>query len=163
MIAEHRLYWTKALCDRVICMKEGRVDLDVNHQLFCETVEEEVELGMRDKNRDRLHEVLEALQLSDLMDRHPMSISGGQKQRVAIASAVLAGKEVLVFDEPTSGLDYYHMMQTSKLLSSLMDTQTVFIITHDPALVRRCCTHILKLEEGRVMEYGEIDTCINDD
>lgn len=136
---------------------------DVNHQLFCETVQEEVELGMRDENRERLHEVLEALQLSDLMDRHPMSISGGQKQRVAIASAVLAGKEVLVFDEPTSGLDYYHMMQTSKLLSSLMDTQTVFIITHDPALVRRCCTHILKLEEGRVMEYGEIDTCINDD
>lgn len=157
-IPERRTWKRKQLLE-----KSYMVMQDVNHQLFCETVEEEVELGMRDENRERLHEVLEALQLSDLMDRHPMSISGGQKQRVAIASAVLAGKEVLVFDEPTSGLDYYHMMQTSKLLSSLMDTQTVFIITHDPALVRRCCTHILKLEEGRVMEYGEIDTCINDD
>ena len=42
-----------------------------------------------------------------------MSLSGGQKQRVAIASAILAGKEILIFDEPTSGLDFRHMEQTA--------------------------------------------------
>ena len=129
---------------------------DVNHQLFCETVDEEVRLGMSNENADKVDAVLEELNLTELTDRHPMAISGGQKQRVAIASAILAGKEILVFDEPTSGLDYLHMEKTAELISSLRDGRTVFIITHDPALVRACCTHLLELENGRVKLFGAI-------
>ena len=120
---------------------------DVNHQLFCESVEEEVQLGMAEENCKNVSDVLKSLDLEEFTERHPMSLSGGQKQRVAIASAILAGKSILVFDEPTSGLDYSHMEQTAKLITSLKGKKTIFIVTHDPELIIRCCTHILHLEE----------------
>lgn len=122
---------------------------DVNHQLFCETVEEEVQLGMCEEKAGKVKKVLAELDLDGFVQRHPMSLSGGQKQRTAIASAMLADKEILLFDEPTSGLDFRHMEQTAELLSSLKNKKTVFVVTHDPELVSRCCTHILKFDNGR--------------
>lgn len=130
---------------------------DVNHQLFCESVEEEVQLGMANENCRNVSDVLENLDLERFTERHPMSLSGGQKQRVAIASAILADKSILVFDEPTSGLDYCHMEQTAKLITSLKGKKTIFIVTHDPELIIRCCTHILHLEEGTVYDLYELN------
>lgn len=130
---------------------------DVNHQLFCESVEEEVQLGMANENCRNVSDVLENLDLERLTERHPMSLSGGQKQRVAIASAILADKSILVFDEPTSGLDYCHMEQTAKLITSLKGNKTIFIVTHDPELIVRCCTHILHFEKGTVHDLYELN------
>lgn len=130
---------------------------DVNHQLFCESVEEEVQLGMVEEKHQDISKVLKSLDLEGLTERHPMSLSGGQKQRVAIASAILADKSILVFDEPTSGLDYCHMEQTARLITSLKDKKTTFIVTHDPELIIRCCTHILRLEKGSVQEFYELN------
>ena len=130
---------------------------DVNHQLFCESVEEELRLGMEERDEGALERVMEALALTPFRERHPLSLSGGQKQRVAIASALLAGKELLVFDEPTSGLDFHHMEQTAHLLHSLRGTRTMFIVTHDPELIARCCNFVLHLEEGRIREQYTLD------
>ena len=127
---------------------------DVNHQLFCETVEEEIQLGMAEEKADKVSDLLRELDLAGFRERHPMSLSGGQKQRVAIASAVLAEKSVLIFDEPTSGLDYKHMRQTAGLFQRLKERKkTMFIITHDPALIVMCCTHVLHIEHGEVQEF----------
>ncbi len=127
---------------------------DVNHQLFCETVEEEIQLGMAEEKADKVPDLLRELDLSGFRERHPMSLSGGQKQRVAIASAVLAEKSVLIFDEPTSGLDYKHMRQTAGLFRRLKERKkTMFIITHDPELIAMCCTHVLHIEHGEVQEF----------
>lgn len=127
---------------------------DVNHQLFCETVEEEIQLGMAEDKADKVSDLLRELDLAGFRERHPMSLSGGQKQRVAIASAVLAEKSVLIFDEPTSGLDYKHMRQTAGLFQRLKERKkTMFIITHDPELIVMCCTHVLHIEHGEVQEF----------
>lgn len=127
---------------------------DVNHQLFCETVEDEIRLGMDPEKETQVAGVVEQLDLTAYIDRHPMSLSGGQKQRVAIASAILADKSILIFDEPTSGLDYRHMLQTSGLLQDLRrQGKTVFIITHDPELIVNCCTHVFHMEKGELREF----------
>ena len=123
---------------------------DVNHQLFCETVDEELRLGT-DAGDEQLASMLEALDLVELAKRHPMSLSGGQKQRVAVASALLSGKDLLVFDEPTSGMDFQNMERTATLLRSLRGKASVFVVTHDPDLVRRCCTYVLRLDGGHVL------------
>ena len=129
---------------------------DVNHQLFAETVLEEVMLGADEGSEAKADQLLEKLGISQYKERHPMSLSGGQKQRVAIASAMLAGKKLLVFDEPTSGLDFRSMECTAELLGSLDRDVTVLIVTHDMELIDRCCTHILHIENGRIQQVVDL-------
>ena len=114
-----------------------------------------MQLGMRSENAEEVDRVLKQLDLSDLRDRHPMSLSGGQKQRVAIASAILAGKEIMIFDEPTSGLDFKHMKRTAELFASLKGKQTVLIVTHDPELIQRCCGYQIHLKSGQVILHEQ--------
>ena len=83
---------------------------DVNHQLFTESVLEEILLGMDPSDKNAALEILDGLNLKQYAEEHPMSLSGGQKQRVAIGSGVSSGRDVVVFDEPTSGLDYRQML-----------------------------------------------------
>lgn len=142
---------------RQLLKKSYLVMQDVNHQLFCESVLDEVELGMNKGNGECLYNTISVLGLTDYKERHPMSLSGGQKQRVAIASAILADKDTLVFDEPTSGLDYRHMEQTASLLSSLKGNQTVFIVTHDLELIAKCATHVLHIEDGKKKAFYPMD------
>lgn len=150
--------WGKNTCSRRQMLKKSYLVMqDVNHQLFCESVEEELRLGMSGTDETALRQVMDALALTALRERHPMSLSGGQKQRVAIASALLAGKEFLVFDEPTSGLDFYHMEKTAALLAALGGKTTVLIVTHDPELIVRCCDYVLRLERGRAAEQYGLD------
>lgn len=88
----------------------------------------------------------------------PMSLSGGQKQRVAIASAIVSGREMIVFDEPTSGLDFKHMKEVAQELQLLRKMgKTVLVITHDYELIASCCTHVLHLEKGTVADQYPFD------
>ncbi len=126
--------------------KSYMVMQDMNYQLFSDSVENEILLGA--KYPEHLNELLETLNLLELRDRHPMSLSEGQKQRVAIASALLSGKEIIIFDEPTSGLDYEHMQRFGKLLTSLKKSNAVIIvITHDEELASIWCDTIIKLNK----------------
>lgn len=137
---------------RQLLKKSYMVMQDVNHQLFCETVDDEVRLSMVEDNADIVQQILEQMDLSEYTDRHPMSLSGGQKQRVAVASAILAEKELLIFDEPTSGLDYHHMEQTAQLISAQMGKKTCLIVTHDPELIALCCSFVIHMEAGTVSD-----------
>ena len=125
---------------------------DVNYQLFSDSVREEVLLGAAQP--ERCNEILAALGLTTLADRHPMSLSGGQKQRVVVAAAMLSGKDLIVLDEPTSGLDYAHMQQVGQLLQQLKQVgKIVLVITHDEELAADWCDRVIqwndKEERGR--------------
>lgn len=131
---------------------------DVNHQLFTESVEEEILIGMPGKEEDNLSEaekILANMDLLPLKELHPLSLSGGQKQRVAVASALSSHKEILVFDEPTSGLDYHHMIEVAESIRRLSKLgKTLFIITHDPELIAECCNYFVFMEQGKVKWNG---------
>lgn len=103
---------------------------DVNHLLFTDSVTADVCLSMKDEDTEKCDRILDSLGLLEFRDKHPMALSGGQKQRVAIASALAADAELLLFDEPTSGLDYTHMTAVAKLLKQLSsDGKTVIVST----------------------------------
>ncbi len=133
---------------------------DVNHQLFTESVLDEVILGIKDITEEEKIEyakkILSVLDLLVYKDRHPMSLSGGQKQRVAIAGAIASHKEIIVYDEPTSGLDYRHMKEVSACIKKLSEMgKTQMIITHDPELVAHCCDYLVFMNNGTVSRFGE--------
>jgi len=124
---------------------------DVNHQLFTDSVEEEIKLGVKDLSQDRLDKVLYGLELTELKDRHPMSLSGGQKQRVAIASVLCKKSRFIFFDEPTSGMDHKNMMKISKLIKEMKaDNNIIFIVSHDIEFLNETTDSILCLENYRL-------------
>jgi energy-coupling factor transport system ATP-binding protein len=121
---------------------------DVNHQLFTDSVLEEVMISQENPDREEALKILESLDLKEFAEKHPLALSGGQKQRVAVASAVASGRDIILFDEPTSGLDYEHMMQVSGLLKHLKELgKTVIIVTHDIELIKTACTYIIELDK----------------
>lgn len=120
---------------------------DVNHQLFTDSVWEEVTLGIPEDHASAAEQALKKMDLWAFRDRHPMSLSGGQKQRTAICSATLSDREILIFDEPTSGLDFKRMQATAAMMQELSRTKTIFIVTHDSELIASCCTHVLHMEK----------------
>jgi energy-coupling factor transport system ATP-binding protein len=132
---------------------------DVNHQLFTESVLDEILLSMEKPNETKADLILHNLNLLTVKKRHPMSLSGGQKQRVAIASAIASNRDIIIFDEPTSGLDLRHMKEVASILKSLSSNKkNVFIITHDIDLITECCTHILHLDQGNIIDNYSLNS-----
>ena len=132
---------------------------EVNHQLFTDSVKEEIVLGVKNPDERALNAVLTKMDIERLKDRHPMTLSGGQKQRVAIAAAVFCKKKILIFDEPTSGLDFFHMMQTAELIKTLKADDTyIFVITHDYELIAAACDIAVEVKNGRIESQYVLDT-----
>lgn len=137
---------------------------DVNHQLFTESVTEEVLISMPKDAMDlegnsRVDAILEEMDLLDLKDCHPMGLSGGQKQRVAIASAIASERPVILFDEPTSGLDLFHMRQVADAMNRLAESgKTVVVVTHDPEFIVWCCDQVIHIENGCVIEDYSLES-----
>lgn len=126
---------------------------DVNHQLFTESVLDEVLLGMKSQDENLALDILDGLNLKQYADNHPMALSGGQKQRVAIGSGISSGCDVVVFDEPTSGLDYRQMLAVSATLKKLAASgKTLLVITHDPEFILNSCQSVIRMEHGKVVE-----------
>ena len=126
---------------------------DVNHQLFTESVLDEVLLGMKPQDENLALEILEGLNLKQYAENHPMALSGGQKQRVAIGSGISSGCDVVVFDEPTSGLDYRQMLAVSATLKKLAASgKTLLVITHDPEFILNSCQSVIRMEHGKIVE-----------
>ena len=80
---------------------------------------------------DRLNEIKDRLEISELLDKYPYEISGGQKQRIAIARAIITKPSLLLADEPTGALD----STSSEMILNLFrqvneDGQTVLVVTH---------------------------------
>ena len=124
---------------------------DSNHQLFTETVLDEVLISLPNEDEKKAKEILNSMNLGDFLERHPMSLSGGQKQRTAIATALASNRDIIIFDEPTSGLDYKHMKAVSNRLKELANTgKTIIVITHDRELISDCCETIIEIEQGKI-------------
>lgn len=115
-------------------------------------------------DRDRMVEkALDDVGLgAEYLQRVPNSLSGGQAQRVAIARAIIAGPQLLVLDEATSALDPLVGSSILQLLAELQQINglSIIFITHDIASARRLCHRIVVLDEGRIVEMGDMAAVI---
>ena len=112
----------------------------------------------KDKIENRVNELLEIVGLSDKKNAPVSTLSGGQKQRIAIARALANNPDVLFCDEATSALD---PQTTKSILSLIRDIQkkmnlTVVMITHQMEVVRDACDYVAVLDDGLVVEQGNV-------
>ena len=114
-----------------------------------------VQLDGRRPDKAYLAQVVEALGLSEKLDRLPGQLSGGQQQRVAIARALAAQPAILLADEPTGNLD----SKTSQDVLSLMKvtgrrfSQTMVMITHNEEIAQ-LADRIVHIEDGHIVTRG---------
>lgn len=115
--------------------------------------------GMTKKEiHDRVLELLELVDLSDKIDVYPSQLSGGQKQRVAIARALANNPKVLLSDEATSALDPDATESILHLLKRLNKKLgiTIVLITHEMAVIKAICHKVAVMEQGAVVEEGDV-------
>ena len=115
--------------------------------------------GMSKKDaKKKAKELLALVDLPDKAQSYPAQLSGGQQQRVAIARALATNPQVLLCDEATSALD---PKTTHSILELIRDINqklgiTVVVITHQMSVVEEICNHVAILDEGRVVEQGDV-------
>lgn len=105
--------------------------------------------------RARASEAMECLGLTALAGRRLRSLSYGQQRKVFLARALVAAPDLLLLDEPFSGLDAASRAEARSLLERLAEAgQRFLLVTHGPADMPRAVTHVLVLEEGRIVFSG---------
>ena len=107
----------------------------------------------------RVAELLRAVHLDPALGAsRPSTLSGGQRQRVALARALAPRPTVLVADEPVGALDAPVRMAVLDLLREVTAgaASALVLVAHDLAAVRRVCTRVVVLEQGRVVESGPV-------
>ena len=112
--------------------------------------------GSKAEQEQRARELLQVVGLAGMENRYPSELSGGQQQRAAIARALISNPSVLLCDEATSALDTRTTVSILDLLRQINQELgvTIVIITHSLAVAKNICSHIVVLDEGRVVEEG---------
>ncbi|MBQ3632412.1 MAG: ATP-binding cassette domain-containing protein [Prevotella sp.] len=104
----------------------------------------------RDRIKERIAQVLEAVGMSDKGDMMPHELSGGEQQRVAIARAILNAPPLIVADEPTGNLDPVTANGIMELLRSISQEGTAVVMsTHNMPLLDQFPGRVYRCHEGR--------------
>jgi sulfate/thiosulfate transport system ATP-binding protein len=129
------------------------------------TVYDNVAFGLKirkwdkQKTSQRVHELLELVQLDGLAGRFPSQLSGGQRQRMALARALAVEPKVLLLDEPFGALDAKVRKDLRTWLRRLheeMHVTTIFV-THDQEEAMDVAGQLVVMNEGRVEQSGSAD------
>ncbi len=112
------------------------------------------------EKKKKVEELLELVGIADKAGNYPSQLSGGQKQRVAIARALANDPKILLCDEATSALDPQTTHAILKLLKELNKKLgiTVVLITHEMDVIKEICDRVAVMEDGKVVEEGDVFT-----
>lgn len=136
----------------------GYVFQNPDHQIFSNTVREEVGFSLRVAGMDartieeRVAEALAVVGLSGYEDQVPFTLTKGERQRVAVASVLAAQPQVIILDEPTTGLDYRHQRSMMEMLRDLHRRgHTVIIITHSMWVAAEYAERVVVMKDGQIL------------
>lgn len=147
----------------------GFVFQNPDHQLFSETVEEEIAFALRnfgfkeDVIEKRITWALNLLALSQYRKTSPFMLSGGERKRVALASVLAWDPRILILDEPTIGQDYEQKEKLRQfILQMRTQEKTIIIVTHDVEFVAECDPRVLLMLNGKITADGEARKILTD-
>jgi len=115
--------------------------------------------------RKRVHDLMERTGLPDpdaLARRYPHELSGGQRQRAVIAAALIGTPELIVLDEPTTALDKTVEARVLALIEEIRADlgATLVYVSHDLNVIRRVCSGVIVMRNGRIVEAGRAETVL---
>jgi energy-coupling factor transport system ATP-binding protein len=147
----------------------GFVFQNPDHQLFSETVEEEISFALRnfgfkeDVIENRVTWALNLLSLTEYRKTSPFMLSGGERKRVALASVLAWDPKILILDEPTIGQDYQQKEKLRQfILQMKTQERTIIMVTHDVEFVAECNPRVLLMREGKITADGEAKNILTD-
>ncbi len=110
----------------------------------------------RRERRERISEVIDAMELAPMLERLARTLSGGMLRRLEIASALLNRPQVLFLDEPTVGLDPTARRMVWERLEALcaQEGTTILVTTHLMEEAERQCDRLGVIDRGRLVEQG---------
>ena len=115
--------------------------------------------GMKAADRKkRVHEMLEAVGLTDRAHHRPDQLSGGQQQRVAVARALATDPKLILADEPTANLDTENGKQIMDIMQRLnKETGVTFVFaTHDPRVIGYA-NRVVTLQDGLITNDNKVN------
>lgn len=139
----------------------GFVFQNPDHQLFSETVEDEISFALKNFGfepnviEDRVTWALNLLSLTQYRKTSPFLLSGGERKRVALASVLAWDPKTLILDEPTIGQDH-EQKEILRQFILQMQTQgkTIVIVTHDVEFVAESNPRVILMKEGKIVADG---------
>ena len=122
------------------------LEQNANNQLFSNQVVREFLIDNPKQSTEKIEDMLQALNLLEKENNHPLTLSGGQKQRLLVGISMLSGKAVLLLDEPTSGLDAKNMERISSLLRhNAAQGQTIVVVSHDLEFINQTAHSVIEI------------------
>lgn len=135
--------------------------------LFSGTIRENITYGKEDISEERLREVVEAANLTEVIAQlpdgldtmvmeHGSNLSGGQRQRISIARAFIRDPKILILDEATSALDSISEEKIRVATDNLVQNRTTLIVAHRLATIKNA-DYIAVVGRGGLKEFGSYE------
>jgi subfamily B ATP-binding cassette protein MsbA len=132
--------------------------------IFNDTVARNIGFGRENAPIDRIEAAAKLAAASDFIEQLPQKydtplgdrgvrLSGGQQQRIAIARAILADPDLLIFDEATSHLDIFTEREIQAAMGRLSENRTLMVVAHRLSTIRNADI-VLVMDKGRLVEHG---------
>ena len=152
---------TKTSTIASLAKKVGYVFQNPDHQIFCSTVEEEIEYGLKkygvafDERQKRVSESLEFVGLTESRKRHPFMMGKGERQKLAVATVLAMSPEIIVIDEPTTGQDWQGTQRMMKMILKLNQKgHTIIMITHNMRIAAQLAHRVIVMHQGNILMDG---------
>ena len=110
------------------------------------------DLGEMTRDRNRINEIAEICQITELLNNHPYDLSGGEQQRVALAKVLLTEPKILLLDEPTKGMDSFFKETFAGILDTLKSQgTTILMVSHDVEFCAKYTDRVSMFFDGQVL------------
>ena len=112
---------------------------------------------------ERIHFVLDSVNLLEAVDKMPSELSGGMRKRIGLARSIITQPKLMFYDEPTTGLDPITSKGISVLINDLQHAlnMTSIVVTHDLLCAKIIADRAIVLDDGKIVKEGSINDLVN--
>jgi energy-coupling factor transporter ATP-binding protein EcfA2 len=148
--------------------KVGIIFQNASHQLFANTVEDEIKFSLKsfnlskEESQMRTNQILHQFNLEKYRERSPLNLSGGESKKLAIASIFCRDPDILIFDEPTLGQDAREIEFFIRLIEKERENdKTIIIITHNIEFAFEFIPRTILMADGKIIADGPTQKVLN--